>query len=669
MRNDFTNVYKFTQLYSRAKKLSKISKIIKNIENNKNNKIVVNTNMKIKLQKQKYLIALFLFMINLLFSSTFLIYEKDWYVYLFVLALASILNTFSVFLIVGHKMITNDKELPRLESKNYVYVVPCYNESEQELTASLNSLTLQRVVKNDKRSLLIIQDGHNSAGPILKTILNIQDDNLGEYYDYKTWDNNRNIIRIFNGQYTHLTETIDYILILKNKNMGKRDSLFLARTLFYSYNTHIEDDEVEFSVSDGLLKYMTGLYTDIYGGIAIDYCIGIDADTIFDYNCSYELIQSIEKNANIHGSVGYVDILQSDKTKTSMYSPFHLYQYGEYMFSQCLRRLTQSTITKKVNCLSGCNQIIRISKETCGNAILNVFNYLPEEKENIFNHIRSYASEDRNHICHMLSMYPYVQSTQTLKAIAYTSVPTSISVFMSQRRRWNLGAMTNDMLLVYLSGINIFERISAFVNITTYCLSPFIFIATIAFIKAIIVYPSMLMLYLSTLILIPLLYAFTIPIFIRPLSFRDSMYYYVSYLFYLTTASLVNLLTYGYSISQMDNLTWGKTRELKPMELEYHVEPIEQVELSNNELQKDEYISIKTNDVDVYGKLNVSSNTNTSTINSTSSITNSVNYIIIDAYNNNENNNQSSINDGDNNNNSNNSPDTMSCFDMMYSDI
>ena len=643
--------------------------------------------MKIKLQKQKqkYLIALFLFLINLLFSSTFLIYEKDWYVYLFVLALASIVNTFSVFLIVGHKMITNDKELSRLESKNYVYVIPCYNESEQELTASLNSLTLQRVVKNDKRSLLIIQDGHNSAcsrgsATILKTILNIQDDNLGEYYDYKTWDNNRNIIRIFNGQYTHLTETIDYILILKNKNMGKRDSLFLARKLFYSYNTHIADDEVEFSVSDGLLKYMTGLYTNIYSGIAIEYCIGIDADTIFDYNCSYELIQSIEKNVNIHGSVGYVDILQSHKTNQSMYSPFHLYQYGEYMFSQCLRRLTQSTITKKVNCLSGCNQIIRISKETCGNAILNVFNYLPEEKENIFNHIRSYASEDRNHICHMLSMYPYVQSTQTLKAIAYTSVPTSISVFMSQRRRWNLGAMTNDMLLVYLPGINIFERISAFVNITTYCLSPFIFIATIAFIKAIIVYPSMLMLYLSTLILIPLLYAFIIPIFIRPLSFRDSMYYYLSYLFYLTTASLVNVLTYGYSISQMDNLTWGKTRELKPIELKYHVEPIElvepiepveQVEPSNNELQKDEYISIKTNDIDVYGTLNVSSNTNTntSTVTSTSSITNSVNYIIIDAYNNNENNNQSSINNGDNTTNSNNSPDTMSCFDMMYSDI
>jgi hypothetical protein len=230
------------------------------------------------------------------------------------------------------------------------------------------------------------------------------------------------------------------------------------------------------------------------------------------------------------------------------------------MFSQCLRRYAQSTITKKVNCLSGCNQILRVSKETCGNAILSVLNYLPEADESIFNHIRSYASEDRNHVCHMLSMYPYVKSTQTLKAIAYTSVPTSVDVFMSQRRRWNLGAMTNDMLLVYLPDINIFERISAFVNVATYSLTPFIFIATIAFIKAIIEHPSMLMLYLSIIIFIPFLYALCIPVFIRPLSFRNAVYFYMSYLFFILFGSFVKLVTYGYSTAYMDVIKWGKTR-------------------------------------------------------------------------------------------------------------
>ena len=529
-----------------------------------------------QLRFQKYLIALFLFIINLLFSTTFIIYEHYWFVYLFVLALATIINAFSVVCIIGHKMITNDNDnnndaKNRLESKNYLYVVPCYNESEKELTNSLNSLTLQRVVKNDKRNILIICDGiatgkgnNESTDNILKRILNINSSELGEYYDYKTWDDNRNIIKVYTGVYSHLMETIDFILIIKNINYGKRDSLVLSRKICFNYNLHNDDDNnniyinrTSFSVSESLFKYMFDLFKKSYI-TNIDYIIGIDADTIFDYNCSYELIQSIEKDKNIHGCVGYVDILPS--TKISNYSPFILYQYGEYMFSQCLRRYAQSTITKKVNCLSGCNQILRVSKETCGNAILSVLNYLPDADESIFNHIRSYASEDRNHVCHMLSMYPYVKSTQTLKAIAYTSVPTSVDVFMSQRRRWNLGAMTNDMLLVYLPDINIFERISAFVNVATYSLTPFIFIATIAFIKAIIEHPSMLMLYLSIIIFIPFLYALCIPAFIRPLSFRNAVYFYMSYLFFILFGSFVKLVTYGYSTAYMDVIKWGKTR-------------------------------------------------------------------------------------------------------------
>ena len=111
------------------------------------------------LKYQKYLIIIILFAFNLLLSTTCITYEKDWYAYLFILATASIINTFSVFLIIGYKMFENVKEINRITSRNYLYVVPCYNESEKELTDSINSLTLQRVVKNDKRTLLIICDG------------------------------------------------------------------------------------------------------------------------------------------------------------------------------------------------------------------------------------------------------------------------------------------------------------------------------------------------------------------------------------------------------------------------------------------------------------------------------------------------------------------------------
>ena len=197
---------------------------------------------------QKYLIAGFLFIINLIFSTTFLIYENEWYVYLFVLALASILNSFSVVCILGHKMtaLDDNKTKHRFAAKNYLYIVPCYNESEKELTDSLNSLTLQRVVKNDKRSILIVCDGiatgkgnTTSTDNILKNILNISSSELGEYYDYKTWDDNRNIIKVYTGVYSHLMETIDFILIIKNINYGKRDSLVLSRKICFNYNLYM----------------------------------------------------------------------------------------------------------------------------------------------------------------------------------------------------------------------------------------------------------------------------------------------------------------------------------------------------------------------------------------------------------------------------------------------
>ena len=299
---------------------------------------------------------------------------------------------------------------------------------------------------------------------------------------------------------------------------------------------------------------MQYIYTD-----KIDYIIGIDADTIFDYNCTYELIQGIEQDKNIHGCVGLIDI----NPNMNKYSFYVLYQYAEYIFTQCLKRHAQSTITHKVSCLSGCNQILRISEETCGEKILSVFNYYPKKDDNILTHIRSYASEDRNHVCNMLSMYPYIKTTQSLKAISYTTVPTKVRVFLSQRRRWNLGALTNDMLLVYFPGINIFERVLAFVNILTFALTPFIFIATIYFIISIIEQPTMLMLYLSIFILIPVLYSLLIPIFIKPESFNVSMYYYISYFVFLSCSSIINLFCFTYSISQMDVITWGKTRSIE----------------------------------------------------------------------------------------------------------
>jgi chitin synthase len=522
------------------------------------------------LKYQKYCIISLLLMGNTILSSTFIIYKDYWYAYLFVLALASFINSFSCLFNLGHKMLyEGSNNNNRLRKKNYVYVVPCYTESKQELLKTLSSLVLQREVKRDVRAIIIICDGtsankNNICDKVLKDLLDLQEDDNGQnesqVFSYPTWDHKENLIQVYKGHYSFMDETLPVILLIKMENYGKRDSLVLLRQFCYNYNESLLGKNIPID-NNPLTAEMLYNLNLIYSGEPIDYIIGIDADTEFDYNCSYELIQGIEADKDIHGCVGYVDIAPESDFLTS---PFILYQYAEYMFAQCLKRQAQSRITQKVNCLSGCVQILRVSKETCGEEILAKFNYLPAAEESIFNHIRSYASEDRNHVCHLLSMYPYVKTTQNLKAIAYTTVPTTWQVFLSQRRRWSLGANSNDMLLITLPGILFVERISSFVNVCTYSCSPFIFIATILFLKAIFTEPTILMLYLCTIIFLPLFYAlFIVPIFIRPLCFRQTFYYYLSYIFFYIISSLVNLVIFFYSISCMDVIKWGKTRQIR----------------------------------------------------------------------------------------------------------
>jgi chitin synthase len=540
--------------------------------------------MKINIKHQKYIILMSIGAINAILISTSLIYSDKWYAFIVFLAFASLINAVSVVLILLFKIFKRVVTPQRETMKRYIYVIPCYNENHKELTLMFNSLVNQQVRVDDLRSFLIVCDGcvtgrgnESSTDRILLNILNNGSNPI--LVAYTTWDGKTNQLELYLGTY----KDIPYILIIKRINYGKRDSLVLARQLCLKYNqfTDLTNN------TDELYANTASYFDEIYYNDAIDYIIGIDADTIFDYNCTYELIRAID-NADdaTKGCVGYVDILPSCRPWSLMV----LYQYAEYHVAQSLRRYTQSNITGKVSCLSGCVQLLKICKETCGSEILEKFNYLPKEGDNIFNHIRSFASEDRNHVCLMLSMYPYVKTIQSTTAIAYTEVPTTLSVFMSQRRRWSLGATTNDMLLAYLPGINIFERVSAIVNCVNYVLVPFICVSTVVLIKTFIVAPTYLMLMLSIIIFIPIGYNLLIPIF-NNFIFSQSMYFYLSYCAYILFAVPVNVAIFLNAIFNMDIIKWGKTRAVeRSIALDFNFVP--EVNVNVNVKDKVEHIRV-----------------------------------------------------------------------------
>jgi hypothetical protein len=150
-------------------------------------------------------------------------------------------------------------------------------------------------------------------------------------------------------------------------------------------------------------------------------------------------------------------------------------QNAAYTISQGLPRLHQSIVTHKVSCLPGCCQILKVCEENNGDHTLRtLFGYCPKPTDGMLKHLRGAYSEDRNHVCHVLTSQPHVQTRQAIRAVAWTDVPTSLSVFMSQRKRWSMGATVNDLRLVTSRGTHWFERIRAFSNVQTWFCNIFI---------------------------------------------------------------------------------------------------------------------------------------------------------------------------------------------------
>jgi cellulose synthase/poly-beta-1,6-N-acetylglucosamine synthase-like glycosyltransferase len=635
----------------------------------------------ITIKTQKYLIWISLLCVNAVLSSLVIIYYKYWYIFIILLGLSSVINSINVLLIIINKFyklcfnIENENESENEDedilqykqqsrrhftnqdteqdteqdtnqdteqdiyqlthqkshnNSNFMYIIPCYNETESELNNTLQSIIGQKNLDDYTKKIIIICDGKISrANKNEKRTDEVLIDIIFKDYiknkytfekSYKTWDGKWNDLDIYTG----IMNNIDFIIIIKTYNIGKRDSLTLIRRMIYYYNMTVKNssnqkdervhvdyiDYIDYISSELIhfIDYNFNTNNTIINNQSIDFIIGTDADTILDKNCTYELITSFNKSNNnkksktynnIVGVVGLVDVVK-------YWNPLVIYQYCEYLYAQFLRRFVQSKITFKVNCLSGCVQLIKVCNETCGNKILDVFNRLPDKNETIFNHIRSYASEDRNHICIMFNMYPYVKTIQSIKAVAYTHVPNTLMAFLRQRKRWSAGAACNDMLLVSNNKHNLWERLQSFTNILVWALTLFIFIVTIHFIIAIINHPTILMLILSSVMILPIVYAFMIPLFLyrdtSPASINKNknsknknnknsknkktkgkytvneitsiddienpnnnnksiyfilFYYYVGFILYFTLSSVLNLLVYFYMLYNIDDLNWN----------------------------------------------------------------------------------------------------------------
>ncbi|CAG8975252.1 hypothetical protein HYALB_00007952 [Hymenoscyphus albidus] len=514
----------------------------------------------------KWLFIATLIGMNTLFIFATWWWPKYYYIFLPLITITVALNCIMVFSIMFHvilrRFVPEKLEMPA-EPESMVLLLPCYNETREELVKSLDSLAAQTEIADHKKAIMIICDGKVRGPGMEKTtadylLEDILTDSVSREYivgAYTSWDHSEMDIVVQKGSYSE----IPYICIVKQSNRGKRDGLILIRSFLYNFN--IRQSKPAVILSSFFFDLMVAFLLQA-GFSRVDILIGMDADTFFEPACISELIKQSHYKHTV-GVCGYVAV----DFQGQDWSPWRLYQNTEYTISQCLRRLHQSIATHKVSCLPGCCQLLKVCETTCGDRVLlERFGYHPRVTDNLLKQIRATASEDRNHVCLMLSTFPKARTRQAINARAYTDVPHSWSVFLSQRRRWTLGATCNDLFLVFAPGVILFERILAIANVITWVLNLFIIACIASFIKACTFVHYSLILAFVSVMLLPLIY-YVLIVAWQPRSAKERIQYLLGLFMYFFIGPFLNVIVLVYALWSIDNFAWGKTRKV--------VEPVE----------------------------------------------------------------------------------------------
>lgn len=433
----------------------------------------------LRLQKWGLIIGLLLLNATLIYVAW--TYWQVYYIFIVLLSSNTVLQAGMILAILVHYVCTHilcfcwrRKEIVPDQPEKMVLLLPCYNETQEELTRSLDSLIAQKNIESHPRVIFIVVDGNVRGPGMAKTTQGyLLEDILepGPSRDFENGYRARDGLFMPVKTQTGFYKGIPYVFVGKRYNQGKRDSLCFARSFLYHFKQRSENIVTMFN--NDLFEYIGNIFVQ-HGVDNIEYLVGMDADTVFDDYCIIEMLKEIRKNPKLVGVCGHVCVDFDGKN----FGLWSLYQSVEYSQTQGLRRMFQSRITGKVNCLPGCCQLIRVDEATFGDAVLRErFGYCPKPNDIMTLHIMGNYSEDSIHASIIFSLFPHKETAQALRAKAFTIVPQNWKVFLSQRKRWALGSISNEFVMIFRPGIILIERLQSIIAVVTWAITPFIIAA------------------------------------------------------------------------------------------------------------------------------------------------------------------------------------------------
>ena len=365
-----------------------------------------------------------------------------------------ITNLVDFYKYIINKIIPNEIVI---NNKNLVAFVPAYSELLEDVNNTVNSI-INNNYNNENNNLLIciISDGKNNYNGVFNN----------QYYTtysytYKSWLDKSIKINISYGN----KDNNKIMIIHKQENVGKKDSIILVNMLFNS-NAIIID-----SIN---MKFTNDVLNNVIQQFAInkfDYLFCTDADSTISSNTFVELINSIESNDAI-ASCGIVNVNLDDRKNVWSYLQNFQYLYGQYM------RRTVENLFKQVLCLPGCITMLKLNKNLAES--MAEYSEMPNNTDLIKSTIQ-YVGTDRR-LTGCIIYNSNMNIVLNTNCHVYTNAPLSLTSLTNQRKRWYQNAYFNTLMNIYSNNINIVLRFFNILDFLKMSLVYFRFFNTLYFI-------------------------------------------------------------------------------------------------------------------------------------------------------------------------------------------
>ena len=440
-----------------------------------------------------------------------------------------------------------------------IMLITAYRESGAELEATLVSLVAQKIDERIKRAIVVIIDGDLETAAYARTLPCDKVTVVPVAYD--DWMGRPRGVEFRRT----VREGVDIVFVIKSANSCKRDSVVLVRTLAYGRLQPSPDDPANYALP--VTAELVAAWAD-FVPVGATRISGADADTVFESECVTAMLEEMAAPGPrpVDGVVGIIRT-DASKAKDIRETAWIAFQEVGYAIGQLFQRTYQSRITEKVSCLSGACYTIYVPT-MCAPGLLRVFNTPPAADAGLHESIMTFASEDRHAVCIALSTDRGVRFKQALdpRAMAWTVPPTDLKTFLSQRRRWSLGSVANELgLVLFGHKLLLVERLVALTPVIGWLFTPLCFAVNIIFLHTVITEFNIRLVYIS----IPMMFVWAVTMAMPIVSpyfvdWKDRLSFYPKYALYFVVGPWMSVLIQVNSILNAHSVSWGKT-VLKPV--------------------------------------------------------------------------------------------------------